>query len=301
MNRENIENILLKHCYNMSILKENAPFKKKESILDSLSAAIYRSDMKGEDVEDCILDVIRDTVIDLSFFEKGGDIKDFIDKKWLKFAMALWRQRSAGLGTPNAASGEGELMFIFLSKHITKPTKGDLLLNGTKIELKGEDVRVTGKIGGKTFREKTIKVCRKFCLEPNEAFRTKLEACEIEKVQHLDYWQKELDKLSTLDKELFLTEWLRCIDKNAILSSNVLNDGEFIHKNFVKDIVKLLYKSMIEDGAFDKFVLLGDGTEGKILEGNCDYFNNKIDNDELEILGDYFRINQAANIGWYIK
>jgi hypothetical protein len=109
-----LETRLLEHCYDMSILKKDANQKKKESILDSIVAAIIRSETPFEDVISCINDVNEDKVIDINFFKNGGNINDYINPKWINFAKSLWRQRSVGLGTPNAASGECELMFIFL-------------------------------------------------------------------------------------------------------------------------------------------------------------------------------------------
>lgn len=44
-------------------------------------------------------------------------------------------------------------MFLFLSKKIKKPTRGDLEVNGEIIELKGErHVRVMSEVRGKDFR-----------------------------------------------------------------------------------------------------------------------------------------------------
>lgn len=295
MKLKELETPLLEHCYEMSILKKDAPVKKKESILDSLIAAIVRSETSYEEVLDCINDVKSNNVIDISFFDKGGDVDNFINPKWLNFAKALWRQRSVGLGTPNAASGEGELMFIFLSPSIKKPVKGDLTINGLDIELKGEGVRVNGKVGGKEFRTKTLDVCKKFNLTPNKAYKTNLEAVEIEKVQHLEHWSKELQKLSTEKQTEFINEWLKCLD-NKEHNFNT----EFNHSELLKEIVKSLYSSMVDDRAFDKFVLLGDGKNTKILQGNIIEFNEKIDSGEIKIDSDYFRINQDASIGWYI-
>ena len=293
-----LEAKLLQHCIDMSILKKNAPVKKVEAILDSLISAIVRSNTSYEEVIECINDINIDTVIDISIFEDGGNVWDHVSEKWLNFAKALWRQRSVGLGTPNAASGEGELMFIFLSKHITKPTKGDLIINGEEIELKGEGVRVTGKIGGKAFREKTLLVCEKHNLTPNKANRTNLDACELEKAQHLNYWLVQMNTIQNNQKE-FVSDWLKCIDGKEHNVEHLFDDN-FNHKLFLKEIVKILYSSMVDERAFDKFVILGDGSNVKILQGNTTDFNNKIDNDEITLNSDYFRINQTANIGWYI-
>jgi hypothetical protein len=300
INLKELEVILIQHCIDMTIIKQDAPIKKIDAILDSIIGAIVRSETSYEDVVECINDVKQDKVIDISLFENGGNIWDYVNEKWHDFAKALWRQRSVGLGTPNAASGEGELMFIFLSPKIEKPTKGDLSINGKYVELKGEGVRVSGKISGKSFREKTLKVCDKFNLLPNKANKTRLDACELEKVQHLDYWTNQMNTyLNESQQKQFVSEWLSCIDGKTHSVENIFNNG-FNHNSFLKEIVKSLYGSMVDDRSFDKFVILGDGTDVKIFQGNKDEFNQKVDNDEIILQGDYFRINQTTNIGWYI-
>lgn len=301
MELKDLENILLEHCYNMSILRRDANQKKKDSILDSLVAAIIRSETSFEDVVICLEDVKDNKVINIDFFKNGGNIDSYINPKWLKFAKSLWRQRSVGLGTPNAASGEGELMFIFLSPEIIKPTRGDLSINGESIELKGEDVRVNGKITGKNFRTLTLEICNKFGLTPNISNRTNIYAVEVEKQQHETHWNNELNKLSVDNRISFISEYFKCIydddfDVTKLFYNDILNFTELR-----KSIVKLLYKSMVNDRSFDKFIILGDGTNAKILSSDLNKFNENIDNGNICILSDYFRINQDANIGWYIS
>lgn len=300
MNLKELENILLQHCYNMSILKEDAPSKKKDSILDSLIGSIVRSETSYEDVVECINDVNQNKVIDIDFFNKGGNVENFINTKWLKFAKALWRQRSVGLGTPNAASGEGELMFIFLSPEIKKPTRGDLLIGDEEIELKGESVRVNGKIGGNQFRLKTLEIAKKYKLNPNKTYRTNLDAVEIEKSQHEDYWKNELSKLNIQNQKKFISEYLSIIDGDSHNVEHLFKDNQFNFNCLRKEIVKILYNDMVNDRQFDKFVLLGDGYNAKILSSDYKSFNEKVDNNTIGIASDYFRVNQSANIGWYI-
>lgn len=298
---DRLENILLEHCYDMSILKKDSSRKKKDSILDSLIAAIVRSETSFEDVLSCINDVREDKVIDLDVFRNGGNIDNYINEKWLKLSKALYRQRSVGLGTPNAASGEGELMFIFLSNKIKKPTRGDLQIDDDNIELKGEAVRVNGKISGKTFRKRSLDICEKYGLSPNISNRTNLKAVEIEKQQHQEYWINELNKLSVENRILFVSDYLRAIDDGNIDDYNVFNGDQLDFDILRKTIVKILYKSMVNDRSFDKFVLLGDGSNIKILSSDIDKFNKDVDSGIIEIGTDYFRINQDSNIGWYIS
>lgn len=57
---------------------------------------------------------------------------------------------------------------------------------------------------------------------------------------------------------------------------------------------------MVNDRSFDKFIILGDGSNAKILSNDLNKFNQDVDSGVIEIKSDFFRINQDANIGWYI-
>lgn len=302
MELSELEDRLLDHCYNMGILKKNSTKKKKDSILDSLVAAIVRSGIKYEEVLECIDDVSRGCVIDLNFFKEGGNVEDYINDRWLVFAKHLWRQRSVGLGTPNAASGEGELMFAFLSGDINKPVKGDLCINGENIEIKGENVRVMGKVSGKEFRRRTLKMCNSYGLNPNISLKTHLAAVEMEKIHHEQYWRNEISKLDLEGRIKFVSDYFSCMDDDSGIDFSILfNDGELDFGRFRKMIVKVLYRLMVKDRCFDKFIILGDGSNVKIISNDLEKFDSQIDNGNIVILSDYFRINQDSNLGWYIS
>ena len=267
---EELEKILLNYCYDASILRDNAFKKKKDSIINSLIISVIRVGLTIKEVKDCIEDVNKDEVINLNFFNKGGDLfKDYIKPKWVAFARELFGQRSIGLGTPNAASGEGELMFLFLSKKIKKPTRGDLKIKDEIIELKGDGTRVIGEIRGKDFREKTLGICNEFKLTPNKANLTNLPAVEIEKFQHLIHWQNELSKIPLEKQKKFIGKWLICLDERNHNDSvvKVFKQGSFDHGIFIKEIIKVLYSVMVRNSNFDKFVILGNGKNAKSISG----------------------------------
>ncbi len=276
-NGKELEITLLDHCYKMDILKQNALQKKKEAILDNLIASIVRTDMTLTDVKECIDDVKKDKIVNLDFFKKGGNLfKDYINPKWKEFAKALFRQRSVGLGTPNSASGEGELMFLFLSRKIKKPTKGDLQIGDKIMELKGEQVRVQGRVRGKEFREKTLKICEEFGLSPNKSKVKKKEinAVELEKVQHIEHWKKELSKLSISRQKEFIAKWLSCLDNKEHEGSVkcIFKNNSFNQKLLIKEIVKILYSVMVDNGNFDEFIILGNGEDAKIFSKDKEDF-----------------------------
>jgi hypothetical protein len=301
-----LEDILLNHCYNMGILKEDSNVKKKDSIIDSLIGSIVR--FYGEVSEDTlshikyfISDIEKDNVFDISFFDNGGNIDDYISPKWIDLVKTLWRIRSVGLGTPNSASGEGELMFIFISPKINKAFRGDLQINGENIEIKGEEVRVHGKVTGTEFLRRTQKLAMQYGIEPNIAHKVNVPAVELEKVRHQEHWQEELMKITLEDRKSFIKDYLRALDDDIHSVDHLFDMAYLDFDKLRKEIVKILYSFMVQDRSFDKMVILGDGTNAVVMSSDCDKFNKKVDSGEIPLLADYFRINQDAKVGWYIS
>jgi hypothetical protein len=295
-----LEVLLTEHCYNMGILKKGANKKKVDALIDSLMISFIRCEMSLDSVKELLLDIREDNVFDLDFFKKGGNVWSYIKPNWVKIAKRIWRQRSVGLGTPNSASGEGELMFLFLSPKIKKPAKGDLLVGGIIVELKGQNIRIDGNIIGKIFRTSTLEVCLKYNLTPNISNKSNLKSVEIEKKSHENHWMNELRKLNILEQKNFILDYLRCIDPE-------FNDIDWVFKpefSFIElknSIVKILYKVMSLERKFNTFIILDDGNNAKIFSDNIEHFNENVDNGNIKIGKDYFRINQNANIGWYIS
>jgi hypothetical protein len=293
--------ILMEHIYNMNILKESDDEKKKNKIMDTLIGITLRCGLDNNDIRDFIKDVNDDKVIDLSILDKGGNIINFINNKWIDFLSNLWGHTN-GLGTTNAAAGEGEFMFIFCSKHLIKPKKGDLYnkLKNELIEVKGEQARVMGNISGKNFKEKTLKIASKFGLTPNKAnTRPAVDAVELEKTLHKNHWNQELKNMDISEQKSFVNQWLMCIDDKEHKSSveRIFKSGNFDQESLIKEIVIILYQEMRSEA---KLIMLGDGSNIQIVTNDFEIFKTQIYNNEIAIHKDYFRINQDYKIGWYL-
>jgi len=281
------------------LYQHNPPKKKRLKIVESILITVLTCNISPDELIDFINDVEADNVIDITFFNKGGNIFNYMNPRWHHFLSELWTKTP--LGTPNSASGEGELMFVFSSKHISKPTKGDLLVNGKKYELKGSGVRVSGDVTGKNFRNSTVALCEKYNLTPNSANKTSLKAVELEKKSHQKHWNNELKKLPLEQRKQFVADYLKCIDNNEHNVDNLFYDGHLNYNELIKMIVKILYRSMVSKGEFDEFMILGDGKDVKIFNTDIDLFNESVDSEYIKLESDYFRINQDFNIGWYIS
>lgn len=282
------------------IINNKTEDKKINSIIDSLMISIIMSKTSLGGLLEFIYDIKNDKVIDVEIFQNGGNIRQYLNPRWYELCMKLWVQTPKGLGTPNAAVGEGELMFVFISPNITKPKKGDLFINDKIIELKGEGVRIMGDISGKEFRKKTLLISDKYNITPNFSKKNNLPSIEIEKEAHWSYWKRELSKLDNVTKNLFINEYLRCVDSSYEGISEEITNTITIDI-IKKEIVKTLFSINIKEGCFDKLVILGNGSNIKIIPKDQNIFNQLLDNNSIIIGSDYFRINQNTTIGWYIS
>jgi hypothetical protein len=265
---------------------------------------VIRSKLDLDDLKKIFSESLKDNILDFEFFKKGGNIQNFIPNYVQEFANQLWKQRPVGLGTPNAAVGEGELMFLILSPSIKKNKKYDLVITKEGYqgiyELKGKEVRVTSSITGNEFRIKTLEVAKKFNLTPNLSFRTNKLAVELEKKTHSSHWEAELKKLSIENQKKFVLSILKIIDK-SIESVEKIFKPNFDLNEYIKTIVVCLFKNMIKQQKFDFFVMLGDGKNVKIISSDPCELKDQILSGKISLNSDYFRINQNYNLGWYIS
>lgn len=298
-----LESRIIKHATNMGIINHHWEQKKLNSLVDAVISAVIRSKITIKEFDDCLEKASNGKIINLDFFKHGGNVWKYIDSTTHPLAKALWSQRSTAIGTPNAASGEGELMFLFLSPEITMPTRGDLNVKGEEIELKGNLARVEGHITGNQLRIETVALAKQYGLKPNTPHRRpKEQAAELEKAAHESHWISQLAKMSPKDKQDFIFKWLRIVSPSATSkhATKLLASG-FSTVAIQKVIVKLLYSDMVNRGNWSKIIFLGDGGSSIVCTDNISHFNSLIDSGRIAIGGDYFRIWQGFNIGWYIE
>jgi hypothetical protein len=210
----------------------------------------------------------------------------------------------SGLNTsPNACCGKFELLYRLLRPQAIQPQRGDILDNGVKIEIKGKTgddggVRISStELTGKTYKTNNDCVFKDSGIKPNNVKTGGLKntaVYEIEKSQYNEHYKKEFERDIPLSKR-FIQKYLEI---NGWISSD--NDIEQIfannkwHQDKLQQIIlKKLFVEYKTKNGFDKMIIFGDGTNVKILNGEHDL--NKI-----TIVSDYFRINQSANVGWYI-
>jgi hypothetical protein len=118
---------------------------------------------------------------------------------------------------------------------------------------------------------------------------------EIEKEPYKEHYKKEFGKDIVISKRL-LREYFdengwRCVDAEI---DSIFEGGAWNQEIMKKIILIKMFIKCKEKTEFDKMYIFGNGTNVKII-------NAPEDLDKIKIGEDYFRINQVANVGWYIE
>ncbi len=322
---DEVKKIFYDYCYELKkeieelILEENIcarddPEKKKESCIDDVLAAIINTKLGIEEIQEIKKVIQEGNAIDLDFFFNNPTNKppwEFIHKDIKDLARNLFRKTPKGFGTPNAAPGEGELMFCILHPDIRKPTRGDICIRYNEedhiFELKGDLPRVSSNVLGSEFRLRTLEIAKEYNIEPNECRAGNVEtAVEIEKSSYNQHYMEELNKIELNIRRDFIWKWLLSTggifndeDKEVILN-NILEEGIFNQKNLQKEIIKGFFRYMCRNEDFESMILLGDGDNIKIIQKDPVKFGKMVDENFIEINSDYFRVAQPYRLGWYI-
>lgn len=224
------------------------------------------------------------------------------NNKYVDYLQAISELTPTGLNTsPNACCGKFELLYRIIRPESRQPTKGDILDNGQKYELKGKtndggvrisDTELTGKEYEKNCKEIFTgkingNIVKKGGLKDTTVY-------EPEKIQYKQHYKAEFDKNISLSKQLIfsylnMNGWSTTIKEVETIFLNDSWNQEIMNKIILS---KMFAKYKAKNG-FDKIIIFGDGTNVKIMK-------NVDDLDKIQIDSDYFRINQPLNVGWYI-
>jgi hypothetical protein len=278
--------------------------KNKMNIAREIFWVIIANDMEND------IQHIKHQITTKEFVFTEGNVWDSIltyfdgNHRYLQFCKDVSELTPSGLNTsPNACCGKFELLYRLLRPVSIQPQRGDILDNGVKIEIKGKTgddggVRISStELTGKTYKTNNDSVFKDTSIKPNNVKTGGLKnttVYEIEKTQYKEHYKREFDRDIHLSKELikgFLT-----INGWSFIDSDIeqiFTNNEWNQDELQRFILKKLFFEYKTKNGFDKMIIFGDGTNVKVLYSEQDL--NKI-----TIVSDYFRINQTANIGWYI-
>jgi hypothetical protein len=251
------------------------------------------------------IQIIKENLKQKPFTIKPGNLWTHLleyfhsNHKYVEFFKDISELTPCGLNTsPNACCGKFELLYRLLRPNSTQPKKGDIMDNGEIYELKGCEVRISDtELTGIEYKRKSTKIFEGHIVG-NTVKTGGLKGAnvyEIEKEQYKEHYQKEFGKNITNSKKLMLTyfeenDWRSTeAEIDSIFESGIWNQE--IMKKIILRKMFIKYKQKKE---FDRMYVFGNGTDVKIISSPEDL-------DKIQITTDYFRINQPANVGWYIS
>lgn len=256
-------------------------------------------------IEPCDVDFIQDKLRTVAFEITEGDLWEKLGQyfegndKYVEYFKDISELTPVGLNTsPNACCGKNELLWRLLRPKSSQPTKGDILDDGVKYELKGKGgVRISDTVlTGKDYN----KNCK-------DVFETKITgnmvktgglkqtyAYEIEKHQHKKHYETEFGKNISESKSLILQYFETNGWSITEAELELIFQGDVWHQDVMNKIsLSKMFNKYKAHCGFDKMYIFGDGTNVKILSTIDDL-------EKVQIHSDYFRINQTGNVGWYV-
>jgi hypothetical protein len=283
-------------------LKENkigATIEKTENIVWEIFRYVVKHNIIENDIH-----IIKEKIKKTPFTITQGNLWEYLLKyfdvnyKYVGFLKDISEITPCGLNTsPNACCGKFELLYRLLRPNSKQPKKGDIMDNGELYELKGSEIRISDtELTGTEYKRKCTKIFEGH-IEGNTVKTGGLKGAnvyEIEKEQYKEHYQKEFGKDISISKKI-LSEYFnengwRCSDEEI---DSIFETGIWNQEIMKKIILKKMFIKYKEKTKFDKMYIFGNGTSVKII--SC-----LEDLDKIQITHDYFRINQSANVGWYI-
>jgi len=264
----------------------------------ALTSACFESDT---DIDEFISSYDEDEIFDPNcLFGNHDNVYDFVLPKYRKIAKILFEYRPIGLGTPQAMVGEGELMCLAMSPRVgiaKKKNTGDITVDDSPIEMKGEQVRIMGDITGIELQTRAKSLAKEFGIKPNTCTRNRKAyepwGMSPSKISH---WQNEFKEIGKPEAVEFLS---LLFDAPKARFTGCWTDGWFDAELLNKVILKMLFRQM--EKLWEAFTIIE--SDGRIVSitADPDEFDRMVDDDVIYVTGDYIRSFQPVKIGLYCK
>lgn len=282
--------------------------KALDSVWMSVLGVISSLELTDEFVLEFIEDAKQDKIFkSLNFLNGGNWIDEVQNKKYIKFLQTLFEMCPKGLGTPNAACGEGELMLILSSPKLSKPKQNDIQIDGGETKnLKNDTPRVFAEIEGKKLNKIMMEKSKQLglipisgksgesihLLNPNYINRNwNPQFSNMEKKQVLEFLTHFLSNLFPEDKIVYK-------EINEIVSKS-LNGNQLIWDTWIEELIIFIFKYG-KDKSQNLLSMKVDG-DVKVIPSNLSEFNDLVKNKIIKFDSEYFRMFQNNKVGIYIK
>jgi len=281
--------------------------KAEKSILQAILGLITYLSIDDDLILNFIEDAENDNIFSSLDFINGGNWCDsLVDKKYLPFMKELFQCRPIGLGTPNAACGEGELMLILSSPQITRPRQNDIMIGKKKYNLKDTSPRIFSEITGKDLNKKLIKTCEENGFQPN--VYNSINTVQLVNKNYVEnHWNKQFENSTVENVKKLLSVFLislfpeKKIETKKIdeILNNVLKNNLLVWDKWIKELIIFIYKNGVEKN--ENLVLMEVNGNVKSLPSDQNIFFEKVMNNQIIFVGEFFRMNQKFKTGLYLN
>jgi hypothetical protein len=287
--------------------------KKKDKALNSVwinvLGVISYLELTDEFVLEYLEDAKKDNIFKSLDFLNGGNWIDEVKKpKYIKFLQTLFETCPKGIGTPNAACGEGELMLILSSPRITKPTKNDIKIdNKITKNIKDDKPRIYAEIEGVEFNKKLMQVIDKIGLKPviGKGLSKSVQLINPNYVKK--HWNPQFLSLNKIEIIDFLTCFLLYLFPDENISKTEINDivlksldgNQIVWDIWIEELIIFIFKYG-KDKSENLVSMRVDGSV-KVIPSNLTEFNTLVRKKEITFHENFFRLFQKIKVAIYIN
>lgn len=284
--------------------KDKALYSVWVNVLGVISAL----DLTDEFMLEFIKDAKEDRIFkNLNFLNGGNWIESVENVKYVKFLQTLFETCPKGLGTPNAACGEGELMLVFSSPKLKKPTKNDIQFDGVKtMNLKDKTPRIFAEIEGKRLNKIMMVEASKLGLKSINGKSG--ESIQLVNPNYInEYWNPQFLNMNKGQVLKFLSYFLLNLfpeDKITEEETNeivfkCLNGNQLVWETWIEELIIFIFKYGKEKG--ENLLLMKVDGNVKVIPSNLSEFSELVRNKIIKFDCGYFRMFQNGKVGIYIK
>jgi len=293
-------------------LTEGRTPKAQEEIIATVYGYLreFSYELLSQFVDDCLIGNIWSSEEFLGS-EKSTTYNIFdylINKDYLPIIKSLMWAKPI-LGSPNAATGDYEVMLLLTVPELFKPAQGDVQhpYYGKK-NLKDDSPRLYCEILGKELNLIMIDALKKYGLNP---IKTKgvLYGHLINPNYINKHFNNEFEKTEIINVKDILATWLTSLFPSKKITKNdqeiveiidyCLVNGKLNWERWWKRNVLFIFKN--SDNKKESFVIMSDNGKLIHLLEDIDNFKDQLEKNKIKMGKDYFRLNQPTKVGVYLK
>lgn len=275
--------------------------KIEREIFAALSYSNCDIDTIAKFVNDCLnMNIWRsEEFFDFKYRSRYNIFDYIIDDDYVPIIKQLMSSTPI-LGSPNAATGEYELMLL-LTSNCSKPTKGDIFHNQYGLKnVKADKPRIFTTVRGKELNKK-MKDCLSRYNIPLWVSRG-VEYGQLMNKNAVSYYNEQFKKLnlSQEDVETICGVWLQELFKCEVNQEfDFMQDNQIQWEQWINFNVLYIFEN--SEDRFESFMVMNDSGDVFHIPTQTVEFKNEMNKGNIIYSGNYFRLNQDGFCGIYLK